>query len=58
MTMFILIMVMLVPFTLALTAYGLTNGFVFNENYEIDENNAQDIVTLNNSVQLCFENIA
>ena len=58
MTIFILSMIILLPFILAFTAYGLTNGFVFNENYVIYENNSQDIITLNNYSQLYFENIA
>ena len=58
MTIFILTMIILIPFTLAFTAYALTDGFVLNENYSIDQNKVSDAAMLNNSIQLCYENIA
>lgn len=57
MTLLILISILSLPFALTLSAYALTNGFECNNSNHID-NNTLELIEINNSLQLCFENIA
>ncbi len=56
MILFILAMILCVPFVLTFSAYALTNGFEHTESTFIDDNETLELVEINNSLQLCFDN--
>lgn len=58
MTLFILAMILSFPFVLTISAYALTDGFEPVENNFINKDNTLELIEINNSLQLCFENIS